>query len=307
MLPKIALIAYPQCQPLLFGVPHMIFSYPIEEQKLFELKIVAEDPPPFIPVDAGLEAIEQADIVVVPGWHDFTQPPSQALIQALQQANQRGAMLVSLCYGAYALAYAGILDGKKAVTHWLADQDFRARFPCIQLDTKALYIEQDNIITSAGSMASVDCCLAIVRRFYGVKIANKMARLLVASPHREGGQAQFIEQPLAKRSGDQSINQLLDKLLQDLHQSYQIDQLATQLNMSRSTFTRHFKKATGMSVNQWLIEARLQRARDLLEGSNLSIEQIAEQAGFHSTSALRQHFQQKHQISPSAWRKGFVG
>lgn len=312
-LPKIALVLYPEFNPLVFIPPQMIFTMELEGEPLFECKTVSENRSQAVGMggkiaicaDAELSWAEDADLIVIAGWTDLDTPPSPALKKLLQQRYQQGATIVGLCYGTYALAYAGLLDGKTASTHWFAEPDFAQRFPQIQLDMNALYVEQDNLITSAGSMAGVDCCLAIVRKFYGVKVSNRLARLLVSAPHREGGQAQFIEQPIAQRTNNQNINELLAYLRENLAHSHNIDELAAKLAMSRSTFTRHFRKATGMAVGQWLIEARLQRGRELLESSDLSIEQISAEIGFHTAVSFRQHFKSKHCVSPNQWRNSF--
>ncbi|MBF0752014.1 MULTISPECIES: GlxA family transcriptional regulator [unclassified Pasteurella] len=310
-IPTVALVLYPQFNPFQFSVPYMVFSTEIEGKPLFNVKIVAENPrvaqsyPATIVADGDLGLLAQADFIVIPGWDNVDQPPSEALILALQQAAQRGAMIVGLCYGAYSLAYAGLLNGKKATTHWLGETDFKQRFPQVKLDCNAIYIEDENIITSAGTSAGLDCCLAIVRRQYGVKIANQLARLLVISPHREGGQAQFIEQPIARKTANKNINEWLDIIRTNLTGNYSIDELAKQLMMSRSTFTRHFRQATGMAFTEWLIEVRLQKGRELLESTKLTIDEIAHQIGFHSTTAFRQHFKAKHHISPKQWQKRF--
>ncbi|OOF36562.1 GlxA family transcriptional regulator [Rodentibacter heidelbergensis] len=311
-IPTVALVLYPQFNPFQFSVPYMVFSTEIEGEPLFKVKIVAENQamtyshPATITADGELSLLEQADFVVIPGWDNVAQMPSDALIQALQQAALRGAVIVGLCYGTYPLAYAGLLNGKKATTHWMGEMDFRQRFPQVKLDCSAIYIEDENIITSAGTSAGLDCCLAIVRRQYGVKIANQLARLLVISPHREGGQAQFIEQPIARKTANENINEWLEIIRTHLKGNYSIDELAKHLMMSRSTFTRHFRQATGMAFTEWLIEIRLHKGRELLESSKLTIEEIAHQIGFHSTTAFRQHFKTKHHISPKQWQKRFL-
>ncbi|OOF66461.1 GlxA family transcriptional regulator [Rodentibacter sp. Ppn85] len=310
-IPTVAIVVYPQFNFFQFSVPYMVFSTEIEEAPLFKVKIAAEDStatqsyPATIVADGDLSLLDQADFVVIPGWDNVLKIPSDAVIQALQQAAKRGAMIVGLCYGAYPLAYAGLLNGKKATTHWLGEADFRQRFPQVKLDCDAIYIEDENIITSAGTSAGLDCCLAIVRRQYGVKIANQLARLLVLPPHREGGQAQFIEQPIARKTANENINEWLDIIRTNLKGDYSINQLAKQLTMSRSTFTRHFRQATGMAFTEWLIEVRLQKGRELLESTKLTIDEIAHQIGFHSTTAFRQHFKAKHHISPKQWQKRF--
>ncbi|MDO4227586.1 GlxA family transcriptional regulator [Neisseria sp.] len=308
-----ALVLYPNFSPFHFSVPYMVFTSEVAGKVLFNVKIVAENQnvknshPALIQADGGLNLLEQADFVVMCGWDKLEEAPSTALQQVLQRAYARGATIVGLCYGAYPLAYAGLLDGKKATTHWLGETDFQRRFPQVRLDCQSIYIEEGNVITSAGTAAGLDCCLAIVRRQYGVKTANQLARILVISPHREGGQAQFIEHPIARKTPNENINELLEYIRTRLADNYCIDELAARLNMSRSTFTRHFRKATGMAFNQWLIEVRLQTGRELLESTKLGIEAIAQQIGFHSATAFRQHFKRRHQISPKQWQKRFAG
>ncbi|WP_312594443.1 GlxA family transcriptional regulator [Comamonas terrigena] len=313
-LPTVALITYPHFSPFHFGVPFMIFSTGLPEQGLFDLKIVtshgnalAAERALSVQPDGGLELLAQADIVVVPGWHDLDSRPEPALVDALRQAHKRGAYVVGLCYGAYALAYAGLLDGKRASTHWMGEQDFTRRFPQVDLDMNALYVEDDRLITSAGTGAALDCCLYIVRQYYGQKIANKVARVMVVPPHREGGQAQFIEQPVAPSTQDARINQLLDHLRRHLNQVHSVDALAQRAAMSRRTFTRHFSKATGMSLGDWLINERLQRTRELLESTTLPVESISDLVGFQTPVSLRQHFKRRNQVSPSEWRRTFGG
>lgn len=307
-LPKIALLFHPKIKLFHFSVPQMVFGDLLPEP-LFELFILhteqAENAPISMPTDGGLERLGEMDMVIVAGWHDVNEPPSIDLQTALLDSYQRGATLVGLCYGAYVLAYCGLLDGKRAATHWAGEQDFLARFPKVMLDSNALYVDEDRLITSAGTSASLDCCLYIVRKFYGSRIANKIARLMVAPPQREGGQAQFIETPIVASTKDKQINRLLDEIRQNLAADYHIDKLAEKLAMSRRTFTRHFQKATGTSFTQWLITERLQTSLLLLESSTMSIEQIAESSGFQSAVSFREHFKAKYHVSPNQWRKVF--
>lgn len=235
----------------------MVFSATgLANEPLFDLKIVAEQPEislsggSVVQADCDLSLLETADIIIVPTWNDFDEKPTAALQTALQQANACSAMLVGLCLGTYALAYSGLLDGKRAATHWMGEADFHQRFPQVRLDLNALYVQQGNLMTSAGTAAGLDCCLAIVREIYGVKTANHLARLFVTPPHREGGQAQFIEQPVPRKTPDENINELLDNIRKNLQAVYFIDEIANRLSMSRSTFTRHFCKATGQSFAQ---------------------------------------------------------
>lgn len=310
--PKVCILVYPGIQPFHFSIPYTLFGMVLDGVALFEVQLISCDGQPVqsdpwltLQVAGGLECLTHCDMVIIPGWEARHAPLAPALSHALQQAHANGCQLVGLCYGAYALAASGLLNGRRAATHWLAEADFSARYPAVNLDCNALYIEQDNIMTSAGTAAALDCCLALVRQHHGARIANQVARVLVIPPHREGGQAQFISQPVAISTQDSRINLLLDYLNQHLHRSHCIDELAARSAMSRRTFTRHFAKATGMSVHEWLLQQRLQKCRDLLESSQLGIEQIANRTGFKTATALRQHFRQKYQVSPSVWRKTF--
>lgn len=311
-LPVVALFVYPNFSPFHFSVPYLVFNAELPEGRLFDLKIVSSDAQPLtaeramtIQPDGGLELTDTADILVVPGWHDLDARPAPALVAALARAHARGAHVVGLCYGAYVLAYAGLLDGRRASTHWMAEKDFCQRFPRVKLDMNALYVDEDRLITSAGTGAGLDCCLYLVRDYYGPKIANKVARTMVIPPHREGGQAQFIEQPMAVSTQDSQVNRLLDYLREHLGKQHSIDELATRAAMSRRTFTRHFYKATGMTLVEWLVNERLQQTRELLETTSMPVERVSELVGFQTPVAFRQHFKKRFQVSPRDWRRTF--
>lgn len=313
-IPTVALVLYPNFSVFHIAVPQAVFSMMPEGIPIFDLRVVAIDSElqhadkwMTAQPDGGLELLELADIVVIPGWHELNNAPASNLVEALIRAHERGAMVVGLCYGAYALAYSGLLDEKEAATHWMAEEDFLNRFPKIKLNTNALYVESDRVVTSAGTAAALDCCLYIVRSFYGTKIANKVARILVVPPHREGGQAQYIAQPIPKSTQDSEVNRLLDNLRENIHKQYSIADLAEQLFMSRRTFTRYFNKVTGMSFGKWLVNARLQRSLELLEDTTLSIDKISEIVGFQTPTSFRQHFKQYFKVSPRVWRKTFGG
>ena len=310
-IPKVAIVACNEFSPFHISVPCLVFGSEMLKRRLFEVSIVASEQGPIfskegmqIHTTGSLADLSNADIIIVPFWRSYEERPSEALIGALNSAYQSGSTVVGLCLGAYVLAYAGLLDGKRASTHWGLEQDFMQRFPAITMDSNALYVDNDRLITSAGVAAGMDCCLHILRKVYGADIANTVARRMVLQPHREGGQAQFIERPMAT-SNDQRINQLLDRMRQDLSRSYSLDELANQVAMTRRTFTRKFQQATGLSVGQWLITEKLHHAQSLLEKSDLSVERIAAEVGFQSTSAFRDKFKQQFQVSPSAWRKTF--
>ncbi len=308
---QIGLILYPDVSPFHFATPYMVFSHCQENGlPLCEIKIIAtpqvlaQQSHFSIKTDGDLSLLDECDMAVMCGWHDIATPPEPDLIHALKRFCGQGKRLVGLCYGAYVLAYAGLLDDKRATTHWYQNDVFKRLFPKVHLDENALYIEDDNIMTSAGTVAGLDCCLAIVRSLFGGKIANHVARLLVVSPHREGGQAQYIEQPVYQHH-HQAMAKLLDDIRQNLAKDYPIDTLAQQMNMSRSTFTRHFRRATGQSFHDWLIHVRVQQGRELLEGTPLSVEQIAEQVGFGTAVAFREQFKKIYHVSPMAYRRQF--
>lgn len=243
--------------------------------------------------------------MIIPGWHDPATPPSPELIAALRSAHARGARIVGLCLGTYVLAYAGLLDGHRAATHWEAESDFTRRFPQVCLDANALYVDDQGIVTSAGTAAGVDCCLYLVRSYYGSHITNQIARRMVVPSYREGGQAQFIERPVPVSTLDARINALLTYLRENLNEKLSLDALAQQAHMSRRTLTRSFHQATGMSVGEWLQAERLHRTQELLESSAHGVEAIAGLVGFGTATALRQQFKQTFGVSPVEWRKQF--
>lgn len=313
--PIVAVVTFDHFSPFHCAVPCLIFGDILPGQPLFELRLCCGDASIHshstqgftIQAPYGLEGLTEADIIVIPFWHDPAVRPPVALLDALIAARARGARLVGLCLGTYVLAYAGLLEGRRASTHWEYEQDFMSRFPAVQLDTNALYVDDEGLVTSAGTAAGLDCCLYLVRQYYGSAIANKVARRLVIPPYREGGQAQFIEQPVPASTRDTRMNQLLDHLRAHLAEPHTLDTLAAHTLMSRRTFTRRFHQATGLSVGEWLLAERLRRSQELLEVSGHSIERIAELIGFKSATSLRNHFRARFAVSPSEWRRAFGG
>lgn len=313
MTPSVAVVAYQRFSPYHLSVPCLIFGEDIlHGQKLFSLKVCADGRGPVraehglsLDTPFHLDALSNADIVIVPGWHDSAVAPSAELIQALRSAHARGAQVVGLCLGTYVLAYAGLLDGRKAATHWEAEADFVRRFPQVQLDANALYVDDGGIVTSAGTAAGVDCCLYIVREHHGSAIANKIARRMVVPTYREGGQAQFIEKPVPVSTHDARINALLEHLRHNLNANCSLDDLASRMHLSRRTLTRSFHQATGLSIGAWLQAERLRRTQELLESSSHSMEAIAGLVGFGTATSLRQHFKQAFGVSPTEWRRSF--
>ena len=313
--PIVAVLTFDHFSPFHCAVPCLIFGDILPGQPLFELRLCCGDASIHshstqgftIQAPYGLEGLTEADIIVIPFWHDPAVRPPVALLDALIAARARGARLVGLCLGTYVLAYAGLLEGRRASTHWEFEQDFMGRFPAVRLDTNALYVDDEGLITSAGTAAGLDCCLYLVREHHGSRIANKLARRLVVPPHREGGQAQFIEQPVPASTRDARINQLFDHLRMHLAEPHNLDTLAEHCLMSRRTFTRRFQRATGLSVGEWLLAERLRRSQELLETSSHSMDRIAELVGLKTATSLRQHFRTRFGVSPSEWRRTFGG
>jgi AraC family transcriptional activator FtrA len=256
-------------------------------------------------VDRGLEALRRADTVLIPGWCDSHLVPSPDVTHALRAAADRGARMVSFCTGAFPLAEAGILDGRRATTHWETTDGFRRRYPAVELDPTVLYVEDGNVWTSAGSAASIDCALAIVRADFGVEIANRIARELVVPPHRDGGQAQFVEAPVPADGGNDSLAATLDWAIAHLDEPLSVTDLAEHAHLGPRQFTRRFRELLGTTPHQWLLTQRILLARRLLETTDLAIERVAEDAGFGSAAALRMHFQRSVRTSPLAYRRTF--
>ncbi|MCC5903106.1 MAG: helix-turn-helix domain-containing protein [Halomonas sp.] len=253
----------------------------------------------------SLEAMGEADIIIIPAWSDPEEPASSELIDALRKAHGRGALLVGLCLGAFALGDTGLLDGREATTHWVARDVFSRRFPRTLFRPDVLYIADDNIVTSAGTVSAIDCCLQLLRQHHGCEAANHVAKLLVTPPHRQGGQAQYIERPVPKLPDNNRLPGVLEWARENLSEPLSLDTLASVAKMSRRTFTRRFREATGTTVTKWMNAERVARAQQLLETTDLSIECITSEAGFGTTLALRQQFAAQLGTSPSNYRRNF--
>jgi transcriptional regulator GlxA family with amidase domain len=310
----IAVLAFDQISPFHLAVPCAVFGESHPGAPPFELRVCAAEPGALmttagfgLSLAAGLEALKGARTVIVPSWRDPQERPPQVLLDALRRAHKAGAQLVGLCLGAYVLAEAGLLDGRRATTHWAYAQDFAARYPQVEVDADVLYIDEGDVLTSAGTAAGIDACLHLLRRQYGAGPANSVARRLVVPPHRQGGQAQFIEQPLPETARDTRLAAVIERVRADLRQAHSLDSLADSVSMSRRSFTRHFRQLTGTTVGAWLLSERLARSQALLEGSDQTIEQIADLAGFGSAVSLRQHFRSAFGVAPTAWRQTFRG
>jgi len=255
--------------------------------------------------DGGLERLRRAGTIIIPGWTSPDTPVPEALCEALRTAHRRGSRLLSICSGVFVLAATGLLDGLRATTHWRYAELLRARHPAIEVDPDVLYVDNGQLLASAGSAAGLDLCLHLVRRDHGAAKANLVARRLVIPPHREGGQAQYVQRPVPGGRRD-ALSPLLDHLRRHLEQPHPVARMAARVNMSERSFLRRFREATGTSPGQWLAQARLQHACELLEGSRLPVEEVARRCGFGTAMTLRRHFRQRLGTSPLAYRRRFA-
>jgi AraC family transcriptional regulator, transcriptional activator FtrA len=253
---------------------------------------------------AGLEALRRAGTIVIPGWRHPDETPPEILVNALRRAHRRGVRLVSVCSGVFVLAAAGLLDGKRVTTHWRYAEKLAARFPRIRVEPDVLYIDEGDILTSAGSAAGIDLCLHIVRRDYGAAIANNVARRLVVPPHRDGGQSQYAADAV-RRDAASGLAPLLDWASGHLGHTLTVDRLAKKAAMSPRSFARRFRRETGTTPHQWLTHQRLLIAQRRLETTDASIDEVAHVVGFQTAATLRHHFQRAFRTSPTAYRRRF--
>jgi len=251
----------------------------------------------------GLDALDGADTIVIPGWRDANEPPPAALLAALGRAHARGARLCSICSGAFVLAHAGLLDGRRATTHWRYFDQLASSFPAIAIERDALYVEDGQIITSAGSAAGLDMLLHLVRSDFGADIANRVAQRLVIPAHRDGGQAQMVTRPLPRSDAD-PIARTMDWARENLRAAHTLASMAAQARMGVRTFQRRFKDRTGASPLDWLVRERVMLAAQLLETRpGLAIDAVADLAGLGSPESLRRHFRSHGLPPPARYRK----
>lgn len=314
-LHTVGVLAYPGMAPFelscvveVFGLPRPEFDRP-----WYALSVCAERPDPMPMVGGftastpiGLDVLAGSDTVVVPGVPDVRGSVSPALVAALRTAYDRGARVVSICSGAFALAAAGLLDGRDATTHWRYADLLQQRYPDIHVTPDVLYVDSGRVLTSAGSAAGLDLLLHIVRSDHGAAVANAVARRLVLPPHREGGQAQFIEVGVRDVADGDGVATAMAWAMENLSGPVTVAALAARAHMSERTFLRTFAKQTGTSPIRWLIERRVQASLALLEGGDAPIDQVAAAVGFDSPVTFRHHFGRSMRTSPSAYRKAFA-
>jgi len=335
MLRSVAVVVVNGFTPFEFGTICEVFGVDRADDGLprYDFAVVAGEPAPVradvdftIQPSFGLERLEEADLIALPAVGGdrlractdqprplpgvsappVSRPFPEDLLQALGRAVDRGAQLLSICSGAFILGEAGLLDGRRCTTHWRYAAELARRYPEAKVDPDVLYVDDDPVISSAGTAAGIDACLYLIRKEQGSRVANGIARRMVVPPHRDGGQAQYVVQPIAP-SCDGSLQELLEWLRSNLDQTLTVRQLAARANMSERTFARRFVQDTGTTPQRWLIGQRILLAQQLLEETDETVDAIADHTGFGNATALRHHFRARRGTTPNAYRRLFRG
>ncbi|WP_083467680.1 transcriptional regulator FtrA [Methylobacterium tarhaniae] len=308
--PLVVAMAYDGLCLFEFGIAVELFGLERPEmgENWYRFVIASVEPSPLratsgveVSVQGGVEFIDAADIVVVPGWRSATALVPEAMCAALCRARARGSRIVSFCSGVFVLAAAGLLTGRAATTHWRYISDLARRYPEIDVQNNVLYVDDGDILTAAGSAAGIDLALHMIRCDFGAEAAAVVARRLVVPAHREGDQVQIIARPVAPENG-RSIARLLDEIRADLRRSYTIAGLAKRFHMCERNFLRRFKQVTGLSPAQWITRERIQTAQDMLRNSDYAIDDIAMLCGFGNAALMRHHFRLQLDATPRAFR-----
>jgi transcriptional regulator GlxA family with amidase domain len=309
----VAVLLFNGCPLFETSVPLSVFGVDRSDTgaPVFDTRAVAAEPGPVLTTAGitlaaprGLAAVDAAGIVIVPTWRDPAERPPAAVLSALRRAHREGAVIIGLCLGAFVLAAAGLLDGHRAATHWRYAERLAADYPAIEVDPTVLYVDAGQVITSAGTAAGLDACLHVVRREYGAAAAAAIARRMVVSPHRSGGQAQFIDNPLPRQTGAE-LTDVLAWAIDNLDASLDVQALSNRAHLSRRTFDRRFREVTGTSPLDWLLHQRVLEAQRLLEGSDLTVDTVASRVGFSNAVAMRPHFRRIVGVSPQSYRQTF--
>jgi transcriptional regulator GlxA family with amidase domain len=253
--------------------------------------------------ESDLAALRRADTVVVPGYAALFDPPPAEALEAIRAAARRGARLLSVCTGAYCLAHAGVLDGRRATTHWAWAEELARRFPAVEVDPDALFVDEGEVLTSAGLSAGIDLSLHVIRRDFGAEVGERVARHMVAAPHREGGQAQFFKPELPPPAG--SLEPTRRWALERLDEPLGVEAMSRHAGVSPRTFARRFRAETGTTPLQWLLSQRVLEARRLLEATDLPVDEVAWRVGFGTAASLRDHFRRATATTPTAYRRSF--
>jgi transcriptional regulator GlxA family with amidase domain len=311
----VAVLIYDSVNPFELGVATDVFGFERPELDVpwYRFLICADAKRPIrssvgllLTTPYSLEHVEEADTIIIPGPRPGLVPVSEALLEALRQAYQRGARIASFCTGTFLLAAAGLVDGRCVTTHWAWATTLTAHYPRVQVDPQRLYIDDGQILTSAGTAAAIDLSLHVVRQDYGAEIATAIARRMVVPPHREGGQAQYIETPLPAVTDESELfSATLDWIMAHLDEDISVEHLANRAVMSPRTFARRFQATLGTTPYQWVLQQRILLAQRLLETTNEPVERVAIRCGFRSAATFRLHFHRLLSTSPQAYRNTF--
>ena len=313
--PTVAVVVFDGMSPFETGIVIEVFGLPRPELDVewYDLLVCSVRPGPIrtvgglsLEAPCGVESLAAADTVIVPGVSDVHQEVDAELVAALRSAYDRGARIVSICSGAFALAAAGILDGRRAATHWQYASLLADEYPLVRVESDVLYVDEGQVLTSAGSAAGLDLCLHLVRLDHGAAVANSVARRLVIPPHRDGGQAQFVELPVPADLDDARIAHSMAWAIEHLGQPVTLDELAAVAHMSARSYSRHFAQKTGLSPIRWLIGQRVMASLALLERGDATIDEVAGRVGFESAITYRQHFRRAMATTPTAYRRAFT-
>jgi transcriptional regulator GlxA family with amidase domain len=308
-LHRVVAVALPDVVAFDLSIAAQVFGHR-DERERYAFTVCAERPGAImsttgftINAPRGLAALDEADTVIVPGYYPL-HDPSPAVMAALRSAAERGRRIASICIGAFALAAAGLLDGRTATTHWQEADHFRARFPAVRLNPDVLYVDQGQLLTSAGLAAGIDLCLYLVGLDYGAAAAAQVARRMVVAMHRPGGQAQYAPRPLPEDGG---LGPTLAWAVTEMHQPLTVGRLARQAGLSPRTFARQFRDQFQLTPMRWLTSQRLLEARRLLEVTRLSVDEVAERCGLGSAATLRVHLARQSGTTPTAYRRSHRG
>lgn len=316
MLRNVAAVLLDGVNPFELGVVCEVFGIDRSDDGLpsYDFAVASADGPTVrsstgfaLQVEHGLERLETADLIAVPAGSSYVSrefPPE--LLDALRRGVDRGARVLSVCSGVFVLAAAGLLDGRHAAVHWKHAEELTRQYPHLTVEPDVLYVDEDPVITSAGTAAGIDACLHLVRKEQGPEVANKIARRMVVPPHRDGGQAQYIERPLPRPGGD-TVSEVLVWMERHLDEETTVEQLAARAHMSPRTFARRFQQETGTTPYRWILGQRVLLAQRLLEATDETVDAIAGRTGFGNAAALRHHFVRAVGTTPQAYRRTFRG
>jgi len=310
---SVAVIIYDQIGLFSLGVALEIFgrALPDDGYPGYEVSTVSADGRTVtafggmrVSATAPVSALQQARIILIPAWRSNVERPPEKLLAELRRAAERGAILVSICDGAFVLAHAGLLDGRRAATHWADLADLKAQFPEIRTEDDVLYVDEGNIITSAGGASGIDACLHLVRRDFGTRIANAVARRMVIPPHRDGGQRQYVTTPIPDYQG-RSLSAALDWARGQLHRPVSVAEFAREAAMSERTFLRRFQEEVGMSPKSWIASERMRLAQEIMESTDTPLAEVGQAVGYTSPETFRSAFRRIVGVPPSTYRDRF--